>query len=123
MLEHLFGSKTRLKLLRFFFRHSDRPYFVRELARELGVQVNAIRRELELLVLATLIKEVAAGEKSNYEHGSNLRKYYILNEDSLLTPELQALLLKAQLLGEQKFINEVKDRAGEIKLFLLNAFI
>ncbi|KKQ27698.1 MAG: polymerase beta domain protein region protein [Candidatus Magasanikbacteria bacterium GW2011_GWC2_37_14] len=119
MLEHLFGSKTRLKLLRFFFRHSDRPYFVRELARELGVQVNAIRRELELLVLATLIKEVAAGEKSNYEHGSNLRKYYILNEDSLLTPELQALLLKAQLLGEQKFINEVKDRAGEIKLFLL----
>jgi len=119
MLEHLFGSKSRLKLLRFFFKHPERSFFVRELARELGVQVNAIRRELELLVAATLIKEVAGTEESGYVHGANLRKYYLLNSDSLLAPELQALLLKAQLLGEQKFIEEIKDRGGEIKLFLL----
>ena len=119
MLEYLFGSKTRLKLLRLFFRHPQTSFFVRELARELAVQVNAVRRELELLVAADLIKEVEDKEKNNYVHGSNLRKYYLLNSGSLLFPELQALLLKAQLLGEQKFISEIKDRGGDIKLLLL----
>lgn len=119
MLEHLFGSKTRLKLIRLFFRHPERPFYVRELSRELGAQVNAIRRELELLLKADLVKEVSGGENDKSVQGGSLRKYYLLNSASLLYPELQALLLKAQLLGEQKFMAELKDRAGEVKLFVL----
>ena len=119
MLEHLFGSKTRLKVLRLFFRHPERPFYVREISRELGVQVNAIRRELELLVQADLIKESAVSARDKSAAGSTLRKYYSLNTGSLLYPEIQALLIKGQLLGEQKFIKELTDRAGELKLFVL----
>ena len=120
MLEHLFGSKTRLKLLRLFFRHSEQPFYVRELSSQLGTQINAIRRELELLLKADLIKEAGSDATSdNSVQGGSLRRYYLLNSASFLYPELQALLLKAQLLGEQKFINELKERAGELKLFLL----
>jgi len=63
MLEHLFGSKTRVNLLRALFRQPDRVFYVRELARLLEVQINAIRRELELLGEMGLIKEITKEKK------------------------------------------------------------
>lgn len=119
MLEHLFGSKTRLKLLRTFFRKSDSVFYVRELTRLLDVQINAIRRELDLLVKSGLVKEVSMLDNKEEEGNSRLRKYYTLDKESILYSEMQALLIKAQVLGEQKFFNEIIDKAGGIKLFVL----
>ena len=121
MLEHLFGSKTRLKVLKIFFRDSEKDFYVRELTRVLDVQINAIRRELEILYKSGLIKEVDIKDKKikGSKAGSSLRKYYSLDKESILYPELNALLLKAQVLGEQKFVNEIKNKGGDIKLFLL----
>ncbi len=119
MLEHLFGSKTRLKLIRLFYRHQETPFFVRELTRLTGVQINAIRRELETLLKASLIKEVEPEDNNSFEAGSGLRKYYVLDTSSLLYPEIQALILKDQLLAQEEFINELKEKGGKIKLLLL----
>ncbi len=120
MLEHLFGSKTRLKLLKVFFREPQRAFFVRELTRILDVQINAVRRELQLLVLAQLVKECEQpGNMNEDEAGSSLRKYYLLNTDSILYPEIQALLRKGQLLGEQKFMEELAKKIGNVSLLLL----
>ena len=119
MLEYLFGSKTRLKLLKTFFRKSDSAFYVRELTRMLDAQINAIRRELDLLFKAGLIKETEASNKNEADGASRLRKYYILNKESILYPEMHALLIKAQVLGEQKFSNEIIAKAGDIKLFVL----
>jgi hypothetical protein len=113
MLEHLFGSKTRYNLLRIFFREPGIPWFVRELTRELDSQINAIRRELAVLLKLGIVVEVE--EKDNQSR----KKFYQLDKASLIYPELQALLLKAQVLGEQAFIEEIKDKGGDIKLFLL----
>ena len=118
MLEHLFGSKTRLKLLKIFFRESDSVFFVRELTRILDVQINAIRRELVLLLQSGLVKEIEL--KKEAKGNSRLRKYYTLNKESILYPEMQALLVKAQVLGEQKFTNEITAKAGDVKLFILS---
>lgn len=124
MLEHLFGSKTRLKLLKLFFATPEKSFYVRELTRLLDVQINAVRRELELLLAAKLITE-SEGEEEKKEPGEiqkaglNLRKYYRLDTESILYPELKALLLKAQVLGEQKFMDELKEKAGDIKLLLV----
>lgn len=120
MLEHLFGSKTRLKLLRLFFRDAARSYYVRELTRLVDVQINAVRRELELLVRSGLVKEIKDTSGKNKKNiGSALRKYYALNPESILYPELDALLIKAQALGEQQFVGELKDKAGNVQLILL----
>ena len=120
MLEYLFGSKTRLKLLKTFFRQSERPFFVRELSRMLGSQINAIRRELSLLLKTGLIKETdETGFLNPGEIGSKLRKYYRLDTESILYPEMQALLVKAQVLGEEQFSKEMVDKGGNIKLLLL----
>lgn len=122
MLEHLFGSKTRLKLLRTFFRDGERSYYVRELTRLLEIQINAVRRELEALLAAGLIMEIEADKINLGEPnalGATMRKYYRLNKESILYPELQALLVKAQALGEQVFIHEVQEKSKSISLFLL----
>lgn len=122
MVEHLFGSKTRFRLLRFFFRSPDRAFFVRELARGLGVQINAVRRELAVLKEIGLITEGKMTGSSNEDSkiaGAGLRKYYRLDRGSLLYPEMQALLMKAQILGEQAFVNRIKQKAGRVRLLLL----
>lgn len=121
MLEHLFGSKTRIKLLRLFFKHPEKVFFVRELTRILDVQINAIRRELELLTKSGLVLEAEKKEPKSEigKPGLNLRKYYALNKESILYPEMNALILKSQVLGEQKFVQELQQKAGDIKLLLL----
>ena len=120
MLEHLFGSKTRLKLLKTFFRQADRAFYVRELSRLHDVQINAIRRELDLLLKSGLIKETdAVGCISPDDVGSKLRKYYRLDTESILYPEMQALLIKARVLGEEQFGKELAEKSGKVKLLLL----
>src|SRR3989338_3567335 len=127
MIEHLFGSKTRAHLLRTFFRQPERAFYVRELTRLLDVQINAIRRELELLVGLGLIKEADGGQESfsgeeddaSKEIGYGLRKYYILDQDAVLFAELRALLVKARLLDEQELTRELAGKGGSVDLLLL----
>ena len=46
MYDQLFGSKTRVKLLALFLTHPNESFYVREITRRLGEQINSIRREL-----------------------------------------------------------------------------
>jgi predicted transcriptional regulator len=120
MIEHLFGSKTRAGVLRTFFRQPDRAFFVRELARMLEVQINAVRRELQLLLDLGLIQETSVElEEGIKAAGAGLRKYYVLDTQAVLFVELQALLIKSQLVDEQELAKELANKAGDIKLFLL----
>ena len=105
--------------MRVFFRQPERAFFVRELTRLLDVQINAVRRELELLLrLGLIIKIDFEPEEKMKKAGSGLRKYYRLDQSAVLYLELQALLLKSQLLDEQELVREMIDKAGWIQLFL-----
>lgn len=119
MLEHIFGSKTRLKLLKLFFKKQDSRFYVRELTRLLDVQINAIRRELDLLISSTLIKEMK-NDSSESKSSTKLRKYYALNKESILYSEMHALLVKAQAIGEVKFTDELIEKVGTVKLLVLS---
>ena len=117
MVEHLFGSKTRLKLLRLFFRDPDEIFYVRELTRLVGAQINAVRRELERLTQADMVHEVD-GAPSEAMRGGR-QKYYTVNKDSMLYPEIKALLAKAQLIEENSYIEEIKNKSGTLSHFVL----
>lgn len=122
MLEHLFGSTTRLKLLRLFFNNQERAYFVRELSRAIDTQLNAVRRELSNLEEFGVIKQVAFGESKEEEVGTERSKYYKLNNSFFLNDELMALLSKTQLVEERHFIDLIKKRCGDIKTMILSGF-
>lgn len=120
MLEHLFGSTTRVKLLQLFFSSPQRSFFMRELARLTEVQLNAVRRELANLEKLQIIIPAKAGESAVEEVGTERSKYYKLNLKFFLFEELKALLVKAKVLEEQSFIDDILKRGGNIKLFLLS---
>ena len=121
MIEHLFGSRTRLKLLQIFLAHPEKYYYVRELARMSGAQLNAVRREianLQRVGLVAQIKPVRTDDDSEIKNERS--KYYHLLSDSLLYPELRDLLVKVQMLEEREFVRELKNRGGKIKFMMLS---
>lgn len=116
MLEHFFGSKTRLKLLKVFFRNPDRSFYVRELTRLIETQLHAVRREIANLELIGIIHQI---EQANRELGTERSKFYKLHTEAMLYPELKALLMKSEMMIEQQLVSDLKDKAGAIKFFIL----
>lgn len=110
-LEHIFGSRTRVKLLKLFTTDTETSFFVRELTRKIGEHMNSVRRELALL------EKIGVVQSSEKER----KKYYVANPDSILFPELRNLFLKADLLLEEDFAKKIR-RAGRIRLILLSGF-
>jgi len=120
MLEQLFGSKTRVKVLKVLYRQPERPFFVRELAREIGVQINAVRRELELLAeLGIIVEKEDVEPKDKEKAGATLRKYHQLNPESLLYSELHALLVKETVIEQKYFIEDLRSKIGEVQVLIL----
>lgn len=123
MLEHLFGSKTRVKLLRTFLGNPGTAFYVRELARKAGAQIHAIRRELGNLEGLGIIRGGEASAEDAKELRSRMRRYYRLDEEFSLVSELRALVLRSQFLLEEEFKRRVK-RLGNIRyLVLLGIFV
>lgn len=112
MLEYLFGSKTRLKVLQVFYREPGTRFFVRELARLAETQVNAVRRELATLVAAGVVHELEDAVEGR-------RKFYVLDTGSAIHHELGALLMKSVVLSEQTFVRALKT-VGDVELLLLS---
>lgn len=120
MLEHLFGSKTRLKILQLFFREPAQVFYGREMARRLGTHLNAVRRELgHLKALGLLVPADAASYPDSVDPIPARSKLYRLNPGALLYQELQALLIKARVMEEEALVEYLKEKAGKISLFLL----
>ena len=117
MLEHLFGSKTRVKLLSLFLRHPNEAIFVRELTRRIDTQINAVRRELANLVRFGLISEVVVADVESTagpKRAGLKRKYYQVNHTFSLLPEITSLIVKAQLMLEQQLDQHIL-KLGDVR--------
>ncbi len=73
MIEQLFGSKTRVKLLQLFLANPGRSFFVRELTRKIDEQINSVRRELANLSGIGIIKADSVASNKN-------KVYYEVNQ-------------------------------------------
>ena len=89
MLEKLFTSKTRTKIL-MLLMFQDKEYHLREIARNISVSPIYVSKELENLAEINLVRKV---KKANL----NL---YSLNKKSIILPELKSMFLKTDYLGE-----------------------
>ncbi|MGD0284375.1 MAG: transcriptional regulator [Candidatus Saccharimonadales bacterium] len=67
MIEQLFGSKTRVKLLRLFFSNPNRSFYVREITRKIDEQINSVRRELANLLSIGIISSDTTNNRLYYE--------------------------------------------------------
>lgn len=67
MIEQLFGSKTRVKLLQLFYSNPNRSFYVREITRKIDEQINSVRRELGNLLSIGIITSDNTNNKLYYE--------------------------------------------------------
>jgi hypothetical protein len=75
MIEQLFGSKTRVKLLRLFYSNPNRSFYVREITRKVDEQINSVRRELSNLLAIGIIKSDNTNNKLYYEVNQSYEFY------------------------------------------------
>lgn len=78
MIEQLFGSKTRVKLLQLFFGNPNRSFYVREITRKINEQINSVRRELANLLSIGIISSDTTNNRLYYEVNQNYEYYKAL---------------------------------------------
>ncbi len=103
MLKELFISKTRVKLLETLLQEPGKIYYVRELTRIIGEQINAVRAELSRMEKVGMVfSEVRAN-----------RKYYGFRVDYVYFDELLRLVVKSTGLGGSLIKEKLK--LGRVK--------
>ncbi len=148
MLTKLFGSNARVKVLKLFLLNENSRFFVREVARQLNLQVNAVRRELANLEEIGLLKtkanpatskqagrafaveaikikgkriDVEPKDEDEEAGGKQDKKYYEVDRDFLLFNELKALIVKSQMTCEDDLAARLA-KVGKIDFLALTGF-
>jgi len=75
MIEQLFGSKTRVKLLQLFYSNPNRSFYVREITRKIDEQINSVRRELANLLSIGIISSDTTNNRLYYEVNQTYNYY------------------------------------------------
>lgn len=120
ILEHLFGSKTRVRLLRLFLDKPERAYFVREVTRRVEAQLNSVRREIENLLTLGLLRETGSpvdlsGQAA--KPGASKKKYYQANTDFIFFEELRAIVKKSSTLMHGVLLEKLQEQ-GRVDLLI-----
>lgn len=107
-LTDIITSEVRAKLLIELFSANENQLYVRELTRNVGTEINAIRRELKRMTEAGIIRKEQRGN----------RLYYLVKNDYALYDELLSMVNKEVGIG--KILLKNKNTLGKIKLALLS---
>jgi predicted nucleotidyltransferase len=110
MLEKLFTSRTRVKLLTLFLMNPGKAFYVREIARATEENVNAVRRELANLEAIGLVTSERRGNA----------KYFQVNREMPLYHELSGMILKTE--GIANVLQERLSALGVELAFLYGSF-
>lgn len=99
-------SKVRVKLLQLFFENPSEMWYVREITRKVDEEINAVRRELDRMLTAGMVRTEDRGN----------RKYYSLNRSYEFYPELIRLVAKTTGLGRE--IKKNRKKLGTVKFVM-----
>ena len=107
MIDSLFGSKTRVKLLHLFLNNPEKSFYVREITRTIDEQINSVRRELANMVSVGIVQQDAIDNKL----------YYSVNEDYPYIKPLTAIFSDKNTEGGTGAASSVswKDSIGRMR--------
>ncbi len=118
MIDALFGSKTRIKLLHLFLNNPGKAFYVREITRLIDEQINSVRRELSNMLNVGIIKSDSADNKLYYEVNQRYEHYVPLRAifaDEVSVSEPIAAAQPSTLDWQSKL-----DDIGGVKLAILS---
>lgn len=126
LLEKLFGSAARIKIIRLFLLNPDTLFISREISRRCKVVPNLARREISLLNKIGFIKqekEIVSDliKLKNGKIKNNKKKVqgWVLDESFVFLPALKNLVLNSAPVDREKMIKTFK-KAGKMKLIILS---
>jgi DNA-binding transcriptional ArsR family regulator len=105
MLQTVIPSKARRKILALFFHNLTENYYLRKIVRDVDEEVNAVKRELDILSEGKILHKEKRLNKVFY----TLNKNYIFFDDFLhifakTTPLAEDLFKNISRIGKVKFI-------------------
>lgn len=122
MVEQLFGSKTRVKLLKLFYSNPNRSFFVREITRKIDEQINSVRRELANLLSIGIITSDTNSHKLYYEVNQEYLYYgplsEIFNSNSVTQPSTKSKTTLAAGVSTAKKADNPLKPLGNVQLAL-----
>lgn len=107
-LGDIITSKVRIKILELFFSNIKELYHVRGIVREIGEEINAVRRELEKLEKDGILRKEPRGN----------RVYYSIRDDHSFYGDLISMVAKTTGLG--KSIIDNKSKIGKVTSVMLS---
>jgi hypothetical protein len=112
-LENLFGSREKMRIIRFFLLNPEQEYSLKEIAGRNMLNAKKGKIELDNLVrIKFIIKRIRKG-----------KIFYILNQDFIFYPELKNLISKDNIYPQSGSLSRIKN-VGNIKLAAISgAFI
>lgn len=96
MIDALFGSKTRVKLLHLFLSNPGRAFYVREITRKIDEQINSVRRELANMLSVGIIKSENSDNKLYYEVNQEYVHYEPLRQIFVSAPQESKVVDEAE---------------------------
>lgn len=108
MIDALFGSKTRVKLLHLFLNNPDRAFYVREITRKIDEQINSVRRELANMLNVGIIKTDASDTANN-------KLYYEVNQEYAHYKPLKEIFGDGKLQSDAASAVEGNDWSKRLK--------
>ncbi len=107
-LSDIITSKARIKMLNLFLSNVSEMYHVRGVVRETKEEINAVRRELERLGKAGLLKSESRGN----------RLYYWVRKDYPFYGDLLGIVAKTSGLGAE--IIENRKKIGRVSFVMFS---
>ncbi len=109
ILESLFGSKSRSRILRFFVLNPGKEITIKELKERMRIDGRRIRADINMLLRIGFLKQTTRQKV----------KYYMLDESFPYYVELRNLFIKANTYPQCKELKKINE-AGRVKLILVS---
>jgi DNA-binding transcriptional ArsR family regulator len=108
IFDDIITSKVRVKILDLFFSNLTEMYHVRGIVREIGEEINAVRRELDRLEKAGILKKEPRGN----------RIYYFVRSDYPGFGDVLSIVAKSTGLGKQ--ICDSRAKLGKVAFVMFS---
>jgi len=130
-LQDFMISKVRVKMMKLFFTNTKEMYYVREITRKIKEEINSVRRELDRMLSAGILKSEQRGN----------RLYYFLNKKYPYFQEIHQMVVKSTGLGKKlrrlrrklgslsfvmfsgRFVRGLVPRQGEIDMLVIGDIV
>lgn len=106
-MKDIFISTVRVHIIKLFLTNPESQFHVREIARRVGAEINAVRRELSRLKRINFLKKTPRGN----------RIFYSVRPDFVFFDELLGMVAKETGIG--RGILEKREELGKINFAML----